>query len=240
MSIEPWDVEELPDTSQEIILRTGELTKIVDDYLQTRGDSEIRKYIGASSIGHPCARKIWYGYTGVIGAPNEPQIQRTFDIGHKLEGLMLDYLEAAGLDIMRSKDFTSLRDNELFELQGHCDAIWYKENSECILEIKTARDSSFNVFVKHGLLKWYPIYYAQVQCYMGMSGIHEAYVIAINKDTSKMHDEHVVFDAPYYEHLKSKAERIIAHDEPPARINQNPCYFTCRMCNYKELCHGAS
>jgi len=73
---------------------------------------------------------------------------------------------------------------------------------------------------------------------MGMSGIHEAYVIAINKDTSALHDEHVRFDAMAYDMLCIKASRIIEATEPPPKINQNSSFFMCRVCQYKKVCHG--
>ncbi len=237
---EPWDIEDIEIAMPETNLRTGELTKIIDDYLIANPERTVRNYIGASSIGHPCERKIWYGYRGVQGLPVDPQTQRTFDVGHHLESMIIEYLELSGLNIVYD-DLSALyfSDPEIPELQGHCDAIIdVSPEHSVIVEIKTARDSSFNVFVKSGLKKWYPIYYSQLQAYMGMSGIHEAYVLAINKDTSKLHDEHVIFDPIHYEEIRLKALRIIETEEPPAKINNNPCFFTCRMCNYRELCHG--
>jgi len=107
-----------------------------------------------------------------------------------------------------------------------------------IIEVKTAKDSSFRVFQKAGLQKWYPVYYAQVQAYMGMSGVKEAYVLAINKDTSELHDEHVAFDENYYNELCMKASRIASSITAPDKINNSPFYFVCRGCQYKSICHG--
>jgi hypothetical protein len=233
---EPWDIEEMHDVTPGQYLRTGDISSIIDEYLCEHPDTAVRDYIGASSIGHPCERKIWYGYKTTPGLPTEPQMQRTFDIGHKLEGLIKEYLVAAGYWVKDA--LGSFYDEDIPEIQGHCDGVIVINNQSYILEIKTARDSSFNVFVKGGLRKWYPIYYTQVQTYMGMSGIHGAFVLAINKDTSKLHDEYVAFDAQHYEEVKMKAKRILTYDEPPPKINNNPCFFTCRMCAYRELCHG--
>lgn len=235
--VEAKELEYIPEMPNRI---TNTLTTLIDKYLIANPDREIRKYIGASSIGHACERKIWYSYTGVVGIAPEPTLRRTFDIGHQLEDLIVRYLLDAGLDLddMEQVDFS---DKDIPEFQGHCDAVlhWGPHNTiKVLIEIKTARDSSFNIFVKKGLKTWYPVYYSQVQAYMGMSGVHEAYVIAINKDTSALHDEHVVFDATHYEELKIKARRIIGATEAPAKINNNPCFFMCKNCEFRKVCHG--
>lgn len=218
-------------------MTTGILTQLIDNAMVNNQD-EVRTYIGASSIGNPCARSIWYRYNNYDAEPRSHKLLRTFAIGKKLEGVVLDCLEQAGLSLART--WYDLYDKDIPEFQGHVDAVWMDDvgNSKAILEVKTARDSSFNVFVKRGLKYWYPIYYSQVQSYMGMSGIHEAYVIALNKDTSDIHDERVIFDSIYYEDLKRKASFIMNSNEPPSKINGSPLYFVCRMCSFKEVCHS--
>lgn len=238
---EHWDDIEPGSTEGVSCLNIGTLSSIIDEYITKNPDHELRQYIGASSIGSPCERKLWYGYNGVLGADNEPVMQRTFDIGKSLESLVLNYLENAGCVLERRSPQLFYRHPDIPELQGHADAVWYINSDppkRAILEVKTARDSSFNVFVRKGLEQWYPVYYAQVQAYMGMSGIHEAYVIAINKDTSALHDEYVRFDELAYDMLCYKALRIIDALEPPAKINQNSSFFMCRNCQYKKVCHG--
>ena len=37
--------------------------------------------------------------------------------------------------------------------------------------------------------------------------------------------------------LERKAEEIITAKEPPARISDNPSYFECKYCNFKDICH---
>ena len=216
---------------------TGILTQLINNSIVENKD-EIRDYLGASSIGHPCERSIWYRYNNHEAEPRSHKQLRTFAIGKKLEGVVLDCLEQAGLKIART--WYDLKDSELPEFQGHVDAVWTEENgaAKAIIEVKTARDSSFNVFAKRGLKYWYPIYFAQIQSYMGMSGIHEGYVIALNKDTSEIHDERVLFDALYYEELKRKAARIMESDEVPDKINGSPMYFVCRGCSFKGICHS--
>jgi hypothetical protein len=234
-----WDIEQIESIPDSIGQNTGLLTHIIDNSLADK-DEEARGYIGASSIGNPCERKIWYGLKKIRGESLPVSIRRTFDIGKKLESLILDYLEEAGLLLVRSSQNLAYRSVEVPELQGHADAKWLREfpHNSAIIEIKTAKDSSFRVFQKAGLKKWYPVYYAQVQTYMGMSGTKEAYVLALNKDTSELHDEHIGFDEDYYQELCDKAARIAKARTAPDKINNSPLYFVCRSCQYKSICHG--
>jgi hypothetical protein len=122
--------------------------------------------------------------------------------------------------------------------KGHIDAMWMEQEvAHAIIEIKTAKDSSFNIFVKSGLKKWNPKYYAQIQAYMGMSGIHNAYILVLNKDTSDLMDEHVDFNPNFYQKLLEKAKMIYEAEIEPPRINGSPLWFQCKMCKFNRVCH---
>ena len=107
-----------------------------------------------------------------------------------------------------------------------------------IIEIKTAKDGSFNQFVKNGLKKWQPKYYAQIQSYMGMSGIHSASILVLNKDNSDLFDEKVPFSPEFYESLKNKAKAIHDSKTEPPRISGNPLWFTCKTGRFSKECHS--
>jgi hypothetical protein len=63
-------------------------------------------------------------------------------------------------------------------------------------------------------------------------------MLAINKNTGEINDEYVEFNNVFYENLKYKAQYIASCEEPPERINNNPIFYLCSMCQYKETCHG--
>lgn len=221
-------------------MKTGILTKLIDGIMTAEKEPK-RDYLGASSIGDYCERKAWYYFNGYEQEPMTPSRRRTLEIGKRLESLVLQCLEDAGLCIARPNEenlFLEVIEKDILVFRGHLDAIWLVDiKTQAIIEVKTAKDSSYRVFVNKGLKIWYPVYYAQVQAYMGMSGIHQAYIVVINKDTSEIFDEAVEFDEIYYESLKYKAKRIINAKEPLAKINENPNYFACRMCNFRGVCH---
>ena len=72
--------------------------------------------------------------------------------------------------------------------------------------------SKISLFKKNGIYRWSRIYFSQVQAYMGMSGRKRSFVIAINKDTSELHDEEVLFDEMHYSMLKEKAKKIFEYE----------------------------
>lgn len=198
----------------------------------------VRDYIGASSIGADCWRQIWYDFKGYKSKPFSPKQLRTFEIGKRLESLAVDLLVGAGLDIevpSIKNNFLEFSDSEHCYFKGHCDAIILSHNA--ILEIKAVKDASFKIFVKEGFKSWNKKYFDQVQAYMGMSGLKKAYVFMINKDTSELHDELVLFDPDYYDQLRTKARMIFESDSPPPKINSSPLWYECKQCKFNEVCH---
>ena len=219
-----------------------DLTAIITRTISELPQDEPRKYIGASSIGHACSRAIWYGFHGFERQPIKSNVRVTFDIGKRLETLPIEYLRKSGMRViepMETNDWLFYQDKDVPIFQGHADGILLIEHEEpAILEIKTAKNSLFQLFKNKGLQSWSPSYYAQVQSYMGMSGYKKAALIAVNKDTSEFHHEWVSFDDTFYSELKIKALAISTIEEPPERINKSPLFLTCQNCSYKGVCHG--
>jgi len=211
------------------------LTKKIDK-IQSRDDRKTRDYIGASMIGSDCLRQIWYEFKGTIASEVPTKTRRTWAIGRHLEGLILDWLDQTGMDITRT--WMDLEAEGMPYFKGHVDSVWMKKDKAfAIIEIKTAKDSSFNMFVKKGLRAWNPQYYAQIQSYMGMSRIHTAYILVLNKDSSDIADELVTFDEVFYEQLRRKAFLIANIEAAPSKINDSPLWFQCKMCKFNKVCH---
>ena len=218
-----------------------DILKLINKAVSAANPKEYRQYIGASSIGKPCKRAIWYGYHGAEQKDVSSALQITFDIGKTLEKLLLEYIGLTDLKLeipLEENKWLFCQDSELKEFQGHMDGLLYlDELSPTVLEIKTAKSSSFQKFVKDGLLKWNYIYYAQLQAYMGMANLNEGILLAINKDNSELHMETVEFDYDYYELLKDKVRTILESKEPPDKINNNSCFIICQRCDFQKICH---
>jgi hypothetical protein len=210
------------------------LTKRIERYQEKIVDDE-RDYIGASSIGSDCLRQIWYQYKGVKAEMVPTKFRRTWAIGKKLEGLVVEWLVTAGIEVERNNFTYHASDMPYF--QGHFDGIMTWRKKRFILEIKTAKDASFKIFVKKGLKVWNPQYYAQIQSYMGMSGIFSTYILVLNKDNSDLSDELVEFDPAFYERLKEKALMISTAVVAPPRVHGSPLWYQCKQCKFNKVCH---
>lgn len=210
------------------------LAKLIDLY-QARIEDDARDYIGASSIGSDCLRQIWYQFKGVKAEAVPTKFRRTWAIGKRLEHLIVEWLIEAGAEVQISTKTYHAENMPWF--QGHFDGILTFGKGRFILEVKTAKDASFKIFVKKGLKIWNPQYYAQIQSYMGMSGIFSTYILVLNKDNSDLSDELVTFDPVIYEKLKEKAAMIYGAHVPPPKINGSPLWFQCKMCKFNKVCH---
>ena len=211
------------------------LTKLIHGGLIKQRENEpAREYIGASIIGHPCSRKIWYEYNNYPAKEFTPELLMTFEIGRILE-------QALKVHLINFNDnceykLTQTMESENKEIKGTPDAIMSFDDENYIIEIKTANNASFNQFVSHGLRAWRPQYYAQLNCYLGMSRIQKGILLCINKDNSKLREEQIEFNESYYKTLLLKAQSIKAATEPPNRIAETPLHPICRMCPYKTTC----
>ncbi len=211
------------------------LTELINDLLSEQ-KQEPRAYVGASSIGNPCERAIWYGLNHPEYKVVTPKQLITFEIGKRLEAMILDYL-AKKLLIM--SPYTMVH-KSYPKFQGNADAVLLDSNMQkiALIEIKTAKESSFNLFKKKGLRLWNPEYYDQVQSYMGLSDIPVCFELVLNKNTSEFWDEQIEFDAYRYDYLVEKAKRIGEAVCIPPRISNSPSYHRCKMCFYQEACFG--
>lgn len=210
------------------------ITKKIDDYHDNLQDSP-RNYIGASIIGSECLRQIWYEFKSVKAEKVPAKTRKTWGIGKRLEGLVLGWIEDAGIDIYLLP--ATLFSSVVPVFCGHVDAIGRINNKKYILEIKTAKGASFNIFTNKGLKAWNHQYYAQIQSYMGMSGIYSAYILVLNKDNSALSDELIEFDPLFYSNLECKAQMIAHAVTAPPKINGSPLFYKCKMCKFNKVCH---
>jgi hypothetical protein len=220
-------------------MTTGTLSKKIEKIVSPK--EKPRDYIGASGIGEECVRAVWYSYNGSDKEEFSPRIQRILETGKILEDYVISLLEQTGMTIERACDennwHTYVAKNQPY-FRGHFDGIIRKPKSLVgALEIKSANDARYTQFVKMGLKKWSPMYYAQAQSYMGMSGFDKTFVVVLNKNSSAIMDETILFDAPFYDSLCKKAAYVHQLTAPPPRVSESPIWHQCKMCKFRKECH---
>ena len=226
-----------------------QLNDIVDSkILEQYNTQEKRSYLGASSIGDECIRKVQLQYMQKDQKVSAKQI-RTFDIGHCLEDLVIKWLRTAGFDLK-----TRNEKGEQFgfsaadgKFAGHVDGLIYnfpkefpdKTTGVCLLEIKTMNHKSWNDTQKRGVLVSKPVYYSQVQLYMVYMELDRCLFVALNKDSSDLYFEVIPFDPGMAQKYSDRAVQIIKateNNELLPCVSGDSSFFLCKMCGFRDHC----
>jgi hypothetical protein len=204
-----------------------------------RGPQVARSYIGASTIGHDCTAYIALGLRGMPDDPPSEKTFRIFDMGHWIEGEVVDYLRRAGFVIEEVDPSTGEQWRYTLHanfVKGHADGKIIHDHEPLLLEVKSMNAANFNKFVKHGLNKSHPHYFAQMQLLMGMAMWKRGVLIAYNKNTSELAEEIVEFDPIEYSALRHKATSVLSNQVN--RLSNTQDHWKCRGCFKKTACKG--
>ena len=226
------------------------LNALIDRALEAENETRPgRDYLGGSRLGDPCARRLQFEYLNVPrdpGAGFAGRTLRTFALGHSLEDLAVEWLRKAGLDLR-----TRNRGGEQFgfsvaggRVKGHIDGVIVAAEGlavPALWECKTANAKNWRDMARRGVTVAKPVYAAQIALYQAYMGLTEAPALftAINKDTSELWHELVLFDGGLAQSISDKAVRILqACDggEWLPRVASEPGFFECTTCAFKQRC----
>lgn len=212
-------------------------------YEERRGE-EMRPHLGASQIGHPCSRALWYGFRWALAKDFDGRMLRLFDTGQREEDrLILDLrhigVEVHAFDPEGNQWRVSAHGGHFGGSMDGC-AIGLPEAPKTwhVLEFKTHNLKSFTDLQAKGVRDAKPMHYAQMQVYMELTGMTRALYLAVCKNDDQLYAERVEHDPVAAAKLLAKAERIIFSDEPPAKLNDNSSWWECKFCDYHGVCHG--
>jgi hypothetical protein len=203
----------------------------------------VRSHLGASLIGDPCDRKLWYSYHWIKPEKFSGRMLRLFNTGHLSEAVFIAMLECIGVEIRQfdpetGKQFNFSHTNGHFG--GSSDGIALNLPNlyePCLLEFKTNSSKTFKKLVKEGVAKSKPVHYTQMQIGMDKLKLNFSLYMAINKDDSDIYVE--IIERENYVagiHL-DRAEEIIYATLPPQRMHESAEKFECKYCDFVFLCH---
>jgi hypothetical protein len=213
-------------------------------WYERNADDGHRPHLGASLIGHPCARHLWLTFRWAYGKKFSGRMLRLFNTGQREEARIVAELRAIGCEVHDAEP--DGRQFRVETLGGHfsgsldaaikglpeAPATWH------VGEFKTHNEKSFADLKNNGVEKSKPMHYAQMMTYMGLTGMERAFYFAVNKDTDEIYTERIEFSQDKFKLLVERAESIIYAANPPARISEDPSWFQCKMCDHREICHG--
>jgi len=221
---------------------TKTVRAIYDHYEKMRKNGH-RSHLGGSQIGNECERALWYQFRHASTVSFDGRILRLFETGDREEDRLVANLRAIGVNVWdrdpdtgRQIRFTACGGHFALSLDGVGEG-FEESGKPHTLEFKTMSEKNFRAMERDGLQKSKPIYWAQCQIGMHLSGLDRCAFIAVNKNSDEIYMERVKADPAEGMMLLAKAERIIFSDKPPARINDDPSFFICKFCDYRAVCH---
>lgn len=223
--------------------------RLIDKALEERSEAK-RSYLGASSIGEPCARRLQYGYMGAPldeGAGINGRTKRIFHRGHEGEEWMIQWIRAAGFELRTAKNGKQFGFEDADgQFKGHIDGVITGGPSgfeyPALWECKVLGSKGWRNLERHGIDKAYPGYAAQVATYQAYMELDEnpAFFTAVNADTMEIALHLVPFNAQLAQECADKAARVITaarNGDMLPRASDDPAHFACRFCGFKGVCH---
>ncbi len=229
----------------DIKLATATLEAIEQSVL-AGADDGLRPHLGASQIGKPCERELWYSFRWAKPSSFEPRMLRLFARGQREEDTFATLLRSIhGVQLVQfepntGKQFNFKTGHFGGSMDGACVGLPDAPQTWHVWECKTHSEKSFNALVKDGVQKAKPEHYAQCIAYMAWTGMTRALYTAVCKNTDRLHLERIDFDKAEADRLFAKAQRIIDAVEPPPGISERPDWYECKLCDYHAHCHASA
>jgi hypothetical protein len=214
----------------------GTVVDLIDEMLTKKAsEAKPRTYLGTSTLGEVCDRKLWYSYK----SPEpilDPRINRIFRLGHLIEKEVTDLITESGLVTYLADENGNQFGFTDGIIGGHCDGVIIVNELAHLLEIKSAKNSRFNTIKKEGIRIAEPIYYTQVAVYAEKLELKYIKFIVYNKDTSELYEEDLHED-PIEAHASINRGKDIGNRESePERKYDHKSNFNCKLCSHRAKC----
>ena len=211
-----------------------------------------RTYLGASEIGNPCARAVWYNFQQAPRKERRAELIWAAEDGHATELVIAKRLRMIkGIELWTHKEDGSQWGYSILEgkQKGHCDGIirglLQAPKTVHVWENKAKNEKGFADFQKKKatfgekrvLREWSEQYFAQAQIlmhYMEMTRHYTTVALAGGRDIDSCRTE---YDKEYALALIDKAQKIIEAKEPPKKISEKSEFWLCRWCDFEGICH---
>lgn len=188
-----------------------------------------------SSVGEPCSRKLWYDFHDPIASEFSINGILAMADGNEGEEIMRRRLnlhsEIQVTDMQKRVKALGGR------LSGKIDGIIIYKVTKMLWEHKNVNEKIYKR-LKESVLDWEKKYYDQVQVYMHELGIDSCLFTVATPGGRDFKDLVVEYNKSYTEMLLERAEVIMESEQPLYKISDNPDFWLCRWCQYKDRCHG--
>ena len=220
------------------------ISQLVNELIEGAEPASVnyRLYLGASSIGAECLRKVQFDW---MCDPVFPaRVKDIFARGHFFEERTRQHLIDAGFKFAPPERLKFKAADELF--RGHADGIFLEGPPlpgliyPALWESKCVKDKGWKAIERDGLKGLYAVYAAQVAIYQAYLDVtNPALFSVVNADTCERLHFLVPFDAQFAQAMSDRAVAVIEATragELLPRVTENPKDWRCRICSHKVRC----
>jgi hypothetical protein len=201
-----------------------------------------RKYLGASSIGSECLRRVQYDW--FVDPVFPIRTKDIFERGHFFEARTRQHLIAAGFSFAPTERLEFKAADGLF--RGHADGILIAGPQlpalryPCLWEHKCVKDKGWRAIERDGLVGLYAPYAWQVAIYQAYLDVTNPALFSVaNADTCERLHFLLPFDAQLAQTTSDRAVAVIKATragELLPRITEDPTDWRCKMCGHRDRC----
>ncbi|QQP96471.1 hypothetical protein [Lysobacter enzymogenes] len=209
----------------------------------------LSRRLGASQIGRPCDRELWYSFRWCFtgnGPRFDGRMRRLFNRGHREEAVFTEELRGAGLQVIdldpgtgEQFTFTACSGHFVAKIDGVALGVFEAPKTWHNLSYKTAKDDKWKALHKSGAKKAEPGYWAQNQVEMRLASLERTLLLSVNKNDDQIYGERIRHDETASQRLLDRADRVIFSPEPLTRLSEDPAWWQCKgRCSFYDTCHG--
>jgi len=210
--------------------------------------------VSASAVGDECARRIQLGIWPTFHPstptprklPLDDKTKRIFARGHATETKMAEWLQAAGFDLVTRtpEEFQFGFTTAGGQIKGFADGLLRDlfvggAATMVMWEHKTISAKNHRAVAKHGVLKQYPKYDAQVQMLMAYLELPATLFSFLNAETGDLFFELHAFNPQRAQLVSDRAVWILRATragELLPKAGADSSTFCCRYCDFREEC----
>lgn len=228
--------------------------KALDRVIAAEGNAEPpRPRMGASGIGHPCERKLWYQFRWAMERQIEARGIRAIRSGHRGEAEMIEDLrKVPGIELWTRDPegeqigFTDLGDHFGGSIDGIIRGLIQAPVTPHVWECKVCNQKKFDELKKlkaklgekMALAQWDPIYFAQAQIYMHYMQLDRHYLTVATPGLRDVTSVRTEYDMEAAIRYVLKAARIMFSSAIPFKLSEDPSWYECKFCDFHDICHG--
>lgn len=219
----------------------------IDSQIIEQSKEGHRRKLGASKIGEPCHRKLWFLFRWCVLEKFDARMHRLFEHGNLAEPRFINWLRNIGATVHSHHENGD--QYKMSDLDGHfagkLDGICilppkYGIDEPILLECKTiGTGKPFTDAVKHGMSMEKPEHYIQACVYATDPQYNFRYCLymLLNKNDDSLHVELISINKQVGKNIREKAKLIIYSQTPPDRVSKDAAYVKCKYCVANKVCH---